>query len=222
MLLCCLLCFQDIPHPGHCAAEHNWCIVKSSYLALCLHPLTRKPGIYLLEFRSRRIQCIYPQCEALNATSLTAAQPDVDRRAVTYWGILVPWRSVISRPKPPYFSCLRKQTACSWYTLPQSSRSFSLRWVLPRAAKQRGEIWIRWMSEGLAWQLLILLLQEWSRTHLEQQCVCVRAWVCTYGRRVFLPSFLLFDTSIKAFKRVSRTVWHTWRGADAMRCYHFE
>lgn len=88
--------------------------------------------------------------------------------------------------------------------------------------EQRGEIWIRWMSKGLAWQLLILLLQEWSRTHLEQQWACVGVHECACARRVFLPSFLLFDTSIKAFKRLSRTVWHTWCGAAAMRCYHLE
>lgn len=38
---------------------------------------------------------------------------------------------------------------------------------------------------------------------------------------LFLPP-LLFDTSLKALKRLSHTVWHTWCGADGMRCYQFE
>lgn len=36
----------------------------------------------------------------------------------------------------------------------------------------------------------------------------------------FLP--LLFNTSLKAFKRLAHTVWHTWCGADRMRCYQLE
>lgn len=36
------------------------------------------------------------------------------------------------------------------------------------------------------------------------------------------PPLLLFNTSLKAFKRLSITVWHTWHGADGMRCYQFE
>lgn len=35
----------------------------------------------------------------------------------------------------------------------------------------------------------------------------------------FLP---LFNTSLKALKRLSHTVQHTWCGADGMRCYQFE
>lgn len=99
-----------------------------------------------------------------------------------------------------------EETACSWYMLPQrKEKAFSP--VIPLISENRGmggEIWIRWMSEGLAWWLLIPLLQEWSRAHLE----------------TFFP--LLFNTSWKALKRLSHTVWHTWCGADGMRCYQFE
>lgn len=85
-----------------------------------------------------------------------------------------------------------------------ATQQLFLRWFLLELKSRGGKIWIRWMSQGLAWRLLILLLQDWSRAHLETP---------TPPLLFFL--LLLFDTSLKAFKRLSRTQFGTL-GAELM------